>query len=57
MKEGAKKIQQMMEFEMVNCKKNISFYKDQIRKNNKNTGFYAEQIVLMQQKLENLQIK
>jgi len=57
MKEGAKKIQKMKKFEIDNCKKNISFYKDQIRKNNKNTGFYTGQIVLMQEKLENLQIK
>lgn len=54
--EGAKKIQQMMEFEMSNCKKNISFYEDQMKKNVRNKGFYAEQIVLMQKKLKNLQV-
>jgi len=52
---GAKKIQQMMEFEISNCKKNISFYRDQIKKNDKNRCFYTEQIALMQQKLEELQ--
>ncbi len=52
---GAKKIQQMMEFEMNNCKKNISFYRDQIRKNYNNKEFYAEQIGFMQKKLEGMQ--
>jgi len=54
MRTGAKKIQ-MIEYEMSNCKKNISFYKDQMNKNNKHSGFYAEQIILMQKKLEELE--
>ena len=49
-----KKMEQMKRFEMVNCKKNISFYKDQMRKNIKNRGFYSEQIELMQTKLNEL---
>ncbi len=54
MRTGAKKIQ-MIEYEMGNCKRNISFYKDQLNKNDKNSMFYAEQILLMQKKLEGLQ--
>lgn len=52
---GAKKIQKMMGFELDNCKKNISFYEDQIKKNRKNKDFYAEQIILMQKKLVELE--
>lgn len=54
MRTGAKK-NQMIEYEMSNCKRNISFYKDQMNKNDKNSTFYAEQIVMMQKKLEELE--
>jgi hypothetical protein len=54
MRIGAKK-NQMIEYEMSNCKRNISFYKDQMNKNDKNSTFYAEQIILMQKKLEELE--
>lgn len=40
---------------MMNCKKNISFYKDQMRKNKRNKEFYAEQVAYMERKLEKLQ--
>lgn len=52
---GAKKIQKMMEFELDNCKKNISFYEDQIKKNEKQGDFYTEQITVMQRKIEELE--
>lgn len=52
--EGANKIQKMKKFEIINCKKNISFYKDQMRKNKKNKNFYSDQIVFMQKKLDEL---
>lgn len=55
MENGAKIKQKMVEYEMKNCKRNVSFYKDQLSKNDKNSTFYAEQIVLMQKKLEELQ--
>ncbi len=45
----------MIEYEVSNCKKNISFYKDQLNKNDKNSIFYVEQIILMQKKLEDLE--
>ncbi len=53
MREGVK-IQMMTEYEIENCKKNISFYKDQIKKDSKNNQFYAEQISYMENKLEEL---
>lgn len=53
MREGVK-IQKMTEYEIENCKKNISFYKDQIKKDSKNNQFYAEQISHMENKLEEL---
>jgi len=52
---GAKKFQQMRNFEIMNCRKNISFYKDQMRKNYQNKKFYASEIALMQIKLDKLQ--
>ena len=51
----------MMNFELANCKKNISFYKYQMKRSYKNRRFYAKEIVFMQRKLnlifENLKIK
>jgi len=48
------KTRTMMEYEAENCKKNISFYKDQIRKDSKNNQFYTEQVKHMENKLEEL---
>ena len=53
MKIGAK-IQQMTEYEIDNCKQNIYFFEDQMRKDAKNKSFYAEQIDFMEQKIERL---
>ncbi|MBM3200083.1 hypothetical protein FJZ53_04025 [Candidatus Woesearchaeota archaeon] len=56
MVKGAKNVEQeMVQYEIQNCKRNISFYKDQMVKNEKNREFYAEQIVFMENKLQNLQ--
>lgn len=45
----------MIEYEITNCRKNISFYKDQMRKNRRNNQFYAEQIEHMKNKMTDLQ--
>lgn len=45
----------MIEYEITNCRKNISFYKDQMRKNRRNNQFYVEQIEHMKNKMTDLQ--
>ncbi len=48
------KIRRMIEYELINCRKNIAFYKDQMRKNQKNRQFYAQEIAYMEDKIKEL---
>jgi len=51
---GVKKSRQMRLFEINNCRKNISFYKSQIKKGTNNKRFYSKEIVAMKDKISKL---